>query len=85
MNKYFYFVLNLVLAICFNPLPEGNGILNSKYSHRSTDNLYFIFEHFRHGARSPCEGEFINKKDELGKNIIQMKLKFILLIITELL
>ena len=66
MNKYFYFVLNLVLAICFNPLPEGNGILNSKYSHRSTDNLYFIFEHFRHGARSPCEGEFINKKDELG-------------------
>ena len=66
MNKYLYFVFNFVLIICFNPLPEGNGILNSKYSHDSTDNLYFIFEHFRHGARSPCEGTFINKKDELG-------------------
>ena len=66
MNKYFYFFLNLVLTICFNPLPEGNGILNAEYSHNSTDNLYFIFEHFRHGARSPCEGTFINKRDELG-------------------
>ena len=66
MNKFFYFISNLVITLCFNPLPSGNGILNSKYSHQSTDNLYFVFEHFRHGARSPCEGTFINKTDELG-------------------
>jgi len=65
MNKYFYFFLNLALIICFNPIPDGNGILNSKYEHHSSDNLYFVFEHFRHGARSPCEGKFINKTDDL--------------------
>lgn len=66
MNKYIYLILHLVISLCFNPVPNGNGILNSHYSHHSTDNLYFIFEHFRHGARSPCEGTFINHKDELG-------------------
>ena len=66
MNKYFYFIINLSISFCFNPLPNGNGILNSNYSHKSTDNLYFVFEHFRHGARSPCEGKFINKRDDLG-------------------
>ena len=66
MNKYFYFFFNLTIIACFNPLPNGNGILNSNYSHQSTDNLYFVFEHFRHGARSPCEGTFINKTDDLG-------------------
>ena len=66
MNKYFYLILNFAISFCFNPLPNGNGILNSNYSHLSTDNLYFVFEHFRHGARSPCEGTFINKMDELG-------------------
>ena len=66
MNKYFYLILNFAISLCFNPLPNGNGILNSNYSHLSTDNLYFVFEHFRHGARSPCEGTFINKMDELG-------------------
>ena len=70
MNKYLflYFILNISISLCFNPIPKGNGIPNSNYSHHSTDNLYFVFEHFRHGARSPCEGEFINKKDELGGN-----------------
>ena len=66
MNKYFYIIINLSLSFCFHPLPKGNGELNSNYSHNSTDNLYFVFEHFRHGARSPCEGKFINKTDDLG-------------------
>ena len=70
MNKYLflYFILNISISLCFNPILQGNWIPNSNYSHHSTDNLYFVFEHFRHGARSPCEGQFINKKDELGGN-----------------
>ena len=67
MKKYIYFFLNIVtISLCFDPVPNGNGIINSKYSHHSTDNLYFIFEHFRHGARSPCEGTFIKQTDEFG-------------------
>lgn len=37
----------------FNPLPEGNGKLNSIYNHQNETNLFFIFLNFRHGARSP--------------------------------
>ena len=37
----------------FNPIPEGNGKLNSIYSHQNETNLFFIFLNFRHGARSP--------------------------------
>ena len=39
----------------FNPIPDGNGVLNEKYSHYKNDenNLYFIFLNFRHGARAP--------------------------------
>ena len=47
---------------------ESQGVitLNSKYNHSSTDNLYFIFEHFRHGARATCEGKIINNTDILN-------------------
>ena len=49
----------------------GAITLNSKYNHSSSDNLYFIFEHFRHGARATCEGKFVNNTDILnGKWII---------------
>ena len=37
----------------FNPIPEGNGKLNSIYSHQNETNLFFIFLNFRNGARSP--------------------------------
>ena len=39
----------------FKPIPNGNGMLNDEYNHYSNEeqNLYFIFLHFRHGARSP--------------------------------
>ncbi len=67
MILYLFFIfIKLSLSINFTPLPKGNGILNSPYEHKSTDNLFFIFEHFRHGARSPCNGKFINNTDELG-------------------
>ena len=44
----------------------GSIFLNSKYNHSSSDNLYFIFEHFRHGARGTCEGKFVNNTDILN-------------------
>ena len=44
----------------------GTITLNSKYNHNSSDNLYFIFEHFRHGARATCEGTFVNNTDILN-------------------
>ena len=67
MKLYLFFIVfEFIYSSKFNPLPKGNGILNSPYAHKSVDNLYFIFEHFRHGARSPCNGEFINNTDELG-------------------
>ena len=62
----FLFFTKIILSVCFIPIPKENGILDSPYSHKSTDNLFFILEHFRHGARSPCNGEFINNTDELG-------------------
>lgn len=62
---YLFFV-KLYYILSFDPIPKKNGILNSPYAHKKTDNLYFILEHFRHGARSPCNGKFINNKDELG-------------------
>ena len=65
MIIFFYFIF-IKLILCFVPIPKENGFLNSPYNHQSTDNLYFIFEHFRHGARSPCNGEFINNTDDLG-------------------
>jgi hypothetical protein len=64
------FLLYLIIKISYSkeldPIPKGNGLLNAPYSHNSTDNLYFIFEHFRHGARSPCNGDFINNTDDIG-------------------
>jgi hypothetical protein len=64
------FLLYLIIKISsskeLDPIPKGNGLLNAPYSHNSTDNLYFIFEHFRHGARSPCNGDFINNTDDIG-------------------
>ena len=60
------FFIKLIFSVGFIPIPKENGILDSPYSHTSTDNLFFILEHFRHGARSPCTGEFINNTDELG-------------------
>lgn len=65
MNIFLYFPI-LKLILCFIPIPEENGFMNSPYKHKTTNNLYFIFEHFRHGARSPCNGKFINNTDELG-------------------
>ena len=50
----------------FVPIPKGNGKYNENYNHSNTDNLYFIFEHFRHGARSPCTRPLFNGKDLLG-------------------
>ena len=67
MKIFLYFVIiKLYLSLDFKPIPKGNGKLNSQYAHNSTDNLYFIFEHFRHGARSPCSGGFVNNTDDLG-------------------
>ena len=67
MKIFIYFVIiNIYLSLNFKPIPKGNGKLNSLYAHKSTNNLYFIFEHFRHGARSPCNGGFVNKTDDLG-------------------
>ena len=67
MEVLLYFVLiKLLNSLDFNPLPFGNGNLNSNYSHTSTDNLFFVFEHFRHGARSPCNGGFFNNTDDIG-------------------
>ena len=64
------FIFSIIFKLSFSEENElfskGSGIINSKYNHNSTDNLYFIFEHFRHGARATCEGEFINNTDILG-------------------
>ena len=55
----FLFLISIVLLLSlsyekeFNPIPEGNGKLNSMYSHQNETNLFFIFLNFRHGARSP--------------------------------
>ena len=62
----FSLIIKISFSSKFEPIPKGNGILNMIYNHKSTDNLYFIFEHFRHGARSTCEGKFINNTDILG-------------------
>ena len=59
-------ISHLSFSSKINPIPKGNGIKNSKYSHKSSDNLFFIFEHFRHGARTTCEGKIINNTDILG-------------------
>ena len=64
--KFILYLIFNKLILSFIPIPKNNGLLNSPYSHKSTDNLFFIFEHFRHGARSPCNGKFINNTDELG-------------------
>ena len=48
-----FLLLSLSFQKEFNPIPEGNGKLNSIYSHQNETNLFFIFLNFRHGARSP--------------------------------
>ena len=60
MNILSLFILILLLIVFsseskFNPIPEGNGILNALYNHNKNEekNLYFVFLNFRHGARSP--------------------------------
>ena len=50
----------------FDPIPKGNGQFNEKYNHSNPDNLYFILENFRHGARSPCMRPLKDGKDSLG-------------------
>ena len=63
------FLFLLHFSLCnedFNPVPKGNGKFNDKYSHSNSDNLYFIYEHFRHGARSPCMRPLNKGKDLLG-------------------
>ena len=62
--SYFAFFLFKILPIIiisssseeeFKPIPDENGMLNDEYNHYNTEehNLYFIFFHFRHGARAP--------------------------------
>ncbi len=65
-NYLLFLIIKISFSLTFDPIPKGNGHLNAPYSHNKTDNLFFIFEHFRHGARSPCNGEFINHTDEIG-------------------
>ena len=65
-------IIKISFSSSFQSIPKGNGILNMKYNHSSDNNLYFIFQHFRHGARTTCEGKIINNTDILGgkwKNI----------------
>ena len=72
MKIFYFFLFNLFYISYssenfFNPLPKGNGKYNAQYSHNNnTNNLFFIFEHFRHGARSPCTRPLYNGKDLLG-------------------
>ena len=55
----FLFLISIILLLSsscqkeFNPIPKGNGKLNSIYSHQNKTNIFFIFLNFRHGARSP--------------------------------
>ena len=64
------FIILFIIKISFSSqdkyISTRNNILNLEYNHNSTDNLYFVFEHFRHGARSTCEGKIINNTDLLG-------------------
>jgi hypothetical protein len=60
----FFVLINKFFSI--RNVSIGAIALNSKYNHSSSDNLYFIFEHFRHGARSTCEGKFFNNTDILN-------------------
>ena len=63
MNYLALFLLKIlpIIIICssseeaFKPIPDGNGMLNDEYNHYTNEenNLYFIFFHFRHGARAP--------------------------------
>lgn len=62
----FFIIIKCLFASKYEAIPKENGILNSKYSHKSDDNLFFVFEHFRHGARSTCEGKIENYTDILG-------------------
>ena len=41
-------------------------LLSFVLSQPSSDNLYFVFEHFRHGARSPTNGLNPNLQDLFG-------------------
>ena len=51
----------------FNPIPEGNGKINAKYNHSiKENNLFFVFMHFRHGARAPLYLRKDNHTDMLG-------------------
>lgn len=46
-------LISFSIEFQFNPIPEGNGKLNSEYNHKSEENnLFFIFLSFRHGARA---------------------------------
>ena len=62
------FIFFILINKSFPAKNETIGVitLNSKYNHSSSDNLYFIFEHFRHGARATCEGTFVNNTDILN-------------------
>jgi len=74
-NSHFIIILLIITIILiqdsyeveFNPIPEGNGILNQEYSHKNENNLFFIFLNFRHGARSSLH-LIDNYNDMLGGN-----------------
>ena len=54
---------NLINNKYFNIIPN---ISNKKYSHKTNDNLYFVFSMFRHGVRAPMDKELENSMDILG-------------------
>ena len=62
------FIFFALINQSFSTKNESIAIINfnSKYNHSSSDNLYFIFEHFRHGARATCEGKIVNNTDILN-------------------
>lgn len=48
----------------FNIIPNNSN--NQKYSHNETNNLYFVFSIFRHGARAPLYKDLKNNIDIFG-------------------
>ena len=71
MNFLSFFLFQIIITFSFeeplNPIPEGNGLLNAKYNHSIEEkNLFFVFIHFRHGARTPIYLRRDNHTDMLG-------------------
>ena len=71
MNFLSFFLFQIIITFSFeeplNPIPEGNGLLNAKYNHSIEEkNLFFVFIHFRHGARTPIYLKRDNHTDMHG-------------------